>query len=94
MAQYLVVTLDLGHAFGRQRTIPCRDDIVRGALENDELLGVLRDMRDTLHRRRARTDDADAQSGEVDTVSGPQGGVIRVTGEIVFARDFGGIGYR
>ena len=44
--------------------------------EVDQLLALLRDLRDRLHRGRARPDHANAFCGEVDAVMRPLAGVI------------------
>ena len=44
---------------------------VGGALEDKEVLGLPGDVRDHLHARGARADDADPEAGEIDAFVGP-----------------------
>ena len=49
---------------------------VRRALEHCQVLGLLRDLRDCLHRGGARADDTDTLGGEIDAVMRPLAGVV------------------
>ena len=61
--------------------------VLRRALEDREVAGLLGDHRDRLHAARPGADDADPLAGEVDAVVGPRTGVVPVALERVEARD-------
>ena len=65
----------LGH-FGIDTAVARRHAEVGRTLEHRQVLGLLRDLRDRLHRRCARADDADALGGEVDAVVRPLARVV------------------
>ena len=69
-----------------------RHAIVRRALKNREVLGLQRDFRDRLHRRRPGANDADALASEIHARMRPAAGVIGFALEILEARKFRQVG--
>ena len=81
-----VVGLDLRDLLRVERPVVRRHRVGRGALEHDELVGLLGDDRDRLDRRGAGADHADPLAGEVDALVGPAAGVVRLALERVERR--------
>ena len=77
-AQARVVRLDRWPSRRVELAVVRGHGVVRGALEHEQLVGLLGDDRDRLDSRRAGADDADALAAEVDTFVGPLAGVIRL----------------
>ena len=59
-----------------ERAVACGDGVLRGALEDVDVLGRLGDLGDHLHAAGAGADHADALAGHVDPLGGPAGGVV------------------
>ncbi len=76
------------------RTVAGRHRVVGRPLEHRELIGLRRDVRDRLDRRRAGADDRDALAGEVDALVRPLARQVGLAGESLRAGDVGVLRHR
>ena len=81
----LIVGLSGFDQFGVHLAVARRDAIVGRALEHGELLGLLRNFWNSLHRRGAGADHAYAFAGEVNAGMGEAAGVIPLALEFLQA---------
>ena len=70
-----------------------RHDVVRGALEDRQVLGRLGDVGDRLDPRRSRADDGHALAGEVDLLLRPLRGLVHLALEGVTPGEGGLLGH-
>ena len=69
------------------RAVGGGQDVVGGALEHRQRLGLARDDRDRLHTAGACADHGNALAGEIHAPMRPEAGVVGVALEIVQARE-------
>ena len=88
------MVLDVFFELGRERCIARRHGIVRGALEDGQVVSFGSDHGDGLNAGRAGTDLADALAGEIDAFVRPLAGVVPVALEVIAAGNVRHIGGR